>query len=146
MNPFQNNYPSRLESWRKLREYTATLSTEQACVEIDRWWQQAPLVTHHLHWNDSAHWPDPWILLHENIHCPLTRALGSCYTVLMSTKAQSAELVHARDSESHEHYLVFVDNAKYVLNWWPNCVINTSQSEFTILSSKSLESIKNKIR
>ena len=146
MNPFQNNYISRLQSWRELRTLAATLSTEQACVEIDRWWQQAPLVTNHLHWNDSTNWPDPWTLLSENIHCPLTRCVGMLYTVLMSTEFNTLELVHARDSASEEHYLVMVDNAKYVLNWWPHSVLNNSPNEFTVLSSKSLESIKNKIR
>ena len=83
MNPFQNNYIARVQSWRELREYAATLSTEQACVEIDRWWQQAPWVTHHLHWQDKNNWPDPWTMLSENIYCRLTKSLGMCYTLFL---------------------------------------------------------------
>jgi hypothetical protein len=145
MNPFQNNYSHRLQEWRQLRELSATLSIEQACVEIDKWWQQVPFVNHHLHWQDQENWPDPWTILSENIYCHLTRAVGMCYTLLMSG-IENIELIHVSDQQSEEHYLVTVDNAKYILNYWPNTVLSTNLNDFTILSSKHLESIKNKIK
>lgn len=145
MNPFQNNYISRLSEWRQLREHCIKSSLEESCVRIDDWWQQAPFITHHLHWQDQTNWPDPWTMLSENTYCHLTRALGMCYTLLLSN-IQAIELIHARDRQSEEHYLVLVDHAKYVLNYWPNAVLSTSPNEFTIISSKSLESIKTKIK
>lgn len=145
MNPFQNNYINRLQEWRQLRLDCVDLPLDQACVKIDSWWQRAPFVTRHLHWQDQSSWPDPWTLLSENTYCHLTRALGMCYTLLLSN-IEVIELVHARDCQSEEHYLVIVDGAKYVLNYWPDSVLSTSPDEFTVISSKSLESLKNKIK
>lgn len=145
MNPFQSNYNHRLQEWRNLREKVTDLPINHACVEIDRWWQQAPFVTHHLHWKDEQAWPDPWTLLSENTYCYLTRAVGMCYTLLL-IGVENLELVHARDDQAEDHYLVLVDSAKYVLNYWPESVLSTQLKDFTILSSNSLESIKNKIK
>jgi hypothetical protein len=148
MNSFQTSYNQRLTEWRQLRELSSTIPLSEACVEIDSWWQQAPFINHHLHWLDQENWPDPWTMLSENTYCSLTRALGMCYTLLLSRSDinDRIELAHAKDCQSEEHYLVVVDDAKYVLNFWPNSVLSTTLKDFTILSSKQLESIKNKIK
>jgi len=145
MNIFQDTYENRLRSWRELRIKTQELPLDKACVEIDRWWQQAPLVHHHLHWNDTQNWTGPWDLLSENTYCLLTRALGMCYNLLM-IGIDNIKLVTATDSQAEEHYLVLVDGAKYVLNYWPNSVLNTPLNEFTIIRSIPIESIQNKIK
>jgi hypothetical protein len=145
MNIFQDTYQNRLKSWRDLRTLTNQLPIDQACVEIDKWWQQAPLINRHLHWNDTENWPDPWTLLSENEYCVLTRSLGICYTLLM-IGIDSIELVTATDEQCEEHYLVMVGSAKYTLNYWPNSVLNTSLEQFSILRSIPIESIQNKIK
>lgn len=145
MNPFQFSYNQRLTEWRQLRQLSQTLPLDQACVEIDRWWQQAPFVNHHLHWSDQENWPDPWTMLSENLYCPLTRAVGMCYTLLLCD-IDSVELVTATDIQAEEHYLVLVDNAKYILNYWPNSVLSTQLSSFKVTGSKQLEFLKNKIK
>ena len=145
MNVFQSNYEHRLRDWRQLRDTTKVLTLEHQCIEIDRWWQQAPLINRHLHWNDESNWSDPWMILSENTYCVLTRAIGMCYTLLMNDVKQ-VELVLAQDEQAEEHYLVSVNNAKYTLNYWPDSVISTSLNNFKIISSKNLESLKNKIK
>jgi hypothetical protein len=145
MNIFQCSYHERLRSWRELRSTIKTLPTDTACVMVDRWWQQAPLVNHYLHWSDTANWPDPWTLLSENNYCTLTRALGMCYTLLMNN-IDNIELVYARDSQCEEHNLVIVDRPKYILNFWPDSVISTNLNDFSIIRTISLDSIKTKIR
>ena len=145
MNPFQLSYVDRLRDWRDLRNTIIQHSLEYQCVEIDRWWQQAPLVNHHYHWNDTSNWTDPWEMLSENIYCPLTRAVGMCYTLLMND-INDIELVQASDQYAEEHYLVLVNKPKYILSYWPNTVISNDLSNFKITSSKSLESIENKIK
>ena len=145
MNPFQFTYNHRLTEWRQLRELSSTVSTDQACVAIDRWWQQAPFINHHLHWSDESNWPDPWVMLSENLYCPLTRAVGMCYTLFLSN-IDSVELVMARDEQAEEHYLVLVDDAKYILNYWPESVLSTTLSSFSVTNSKNLEFLKNKIK
>jgi hypothetical protein len=145
MNPFQLTYVDRLKEWRDLRNSIKTQTLEEQCVAIDRWWQQAPLVNHHFHWHDTQHWTDPWEMLSENTYCLLTRAVGMCYTLLMSD-ITDVELVHVQDQQAEEHYLVLVGVTKYVLSYWPNTVLSNSLSNFKIINSKSLESIKNKIK
>lgn len=145
MNIFQSTYEHRLRDWRQLRETTKTLTLEQQCIEVDRWWQQTPFISHHLHWHDQSNWPDPWTILSENIYCTLTRAVGMCYTLLMN-EVNNVELVLVRDEQAEEHYLVLVDKPKYTLNYWPNSVISSNLSNFQVISSKSLESIKEKIK
>ena len=145
MNIFQDTYDNRLRSWRDLRAKTLHLPLDQVCIEIDNWWQQVPLVNHHLHPQDSDNWPDPWSILSENTYCRLTRAIAICYTLLMN-EIDTVELVIATDSQCEEHFLVLVDGAKYTLNWWPDCVISTSLSEFTIQRRLSIDPLKNKLR
>jgi hypothetical protein len=145
MNPFQLTYIDRLKEWRDLRNSIKTQTLEEQCIAIDRWWQQAPLINHHFHWHDTQQWTDPWEMLSENLYCTLTRAVGMCYTLLMND-ISDVQLVHAQDQQAEEHYLVLVDGSKYILSYWPNTVISNSLSNFKIISSKSLESIKNKIK
>ena len=81
MNIFQLKYDARLRSWNELRTTLADSDIKIKCTEIDNWWQNAPLVTHHLHPHDIDNWPDPWELLSENTYCEVARALGMCYTL-----------------------------------------------------------------
>lgn len=145
MNIFQDTYENRLRSWRELRIKTQSLPLDQSCVEIDRWWQQAPLVKNHLHWNDAQNWSGPWDLLSENTYCLLTRAIGMCYNLLMN-EISDIKLVIASDTQAEEHYLVIVGTSKYVMNYWPDSVLNTSLNDFTILRELSLDPILNKIK
>ncbi len=142
LNPFQDSYTQRLKSWRDLRNRIANSSIEQSCVEVDKWWQQAPLVQHHLHWNDISNWPDPWALLSENTYCLLTRALGMVYTLLMSEIEPS--LVEATDDHGGSHYLVIVD--EYVLNYWPGTVLTNKVSDFTITRHLNISPTKDRIK
>jgi hypothetical protein len=68
-----------------------------------------------------------------------------CYTMLMND-INDIELIHAQDQCAEDHYLVVVNKPKYILNYWPDTVISNDLSNFKINSSKSLESIKNKIK
>jgi hypothetical protein len=131
MNPFQSTYDNRLREWKNLRIISRGKSLPDLCVDIDKWWQQAPLINHHLHPQDTENWPDPWTMLSENIYCTLTRAVGICYTLLM-TDIIDVQLVQAVDQHCEEHNLVIVGGAKYVLNYYPHTVLSTNLDQFTI--------------
>lgn len=131
MNPFQSTYDCRLREWKNLRIISRGKSLPDLCIDIDDWWQQTPLINHHLHPLDSESWPDPWTLLSENIYCTLTRAVGICYTLLM-TDIVDVHLVQAIDQQCEEHNLVIVGGAKYVLNYYPRAVLSTNLDQFRI--------------
>ena len=144
MNTFQLNYETRLKNWYKLREDLVNKDTKTKCVEVDNWWQRAPLINHHLHPYDINNWPDPWELLSENIYCEVARGLGMCYTLLLMD-ITNIEFVLATDSQGDDVSLVLVDNAKYVLNYWPDTVISNNLKDFKIVSKLDITTINNKI-
>jgi hypothetical protein len=144
INVFQQNYDTRLRSWYELRKKIEYLDTQVKCVEIDHWWQQAPLVNHYLHILDSSTWPGPWDLLVENTYCTVARAVGMCYTLLL-TGEKDIELIEATDNTGDDVVLVLVDNAKYVCNYWPSTVLSNSLTEFTIKRHVDISHIQSKL-
>jgi hypothetical protein len=144
MNVFQLNYDARLRSWYDLRAEIDGTLIQNKCVEIDNWWQKAPLVNHHLHPQDTEVWPGPWDLLVENTYCTVARALGMCYTLLL-TGIDDIEIVEATDRMGEDVTLVLVDNAKYVLNYWPDTVLSNNLTDFTIKRSIDISNLKTKI-
>lgn len=144
MNVFQLSYEARLRSWYDLRAQIEQSDTKNKCIEIDKWWQNAPLVNRHLHILDSDTWPDPWELLVENTYCTVARALGMCYTLLL-LGISDIELVEATDKNGEDVVLVLVDRAKYVLNYWPDTVVNNYSNDFTIKRVIDLTDLQQKI-
>ena len=144
MNIFQSSYEARLQDWFQLRTTVTSLPIEQQCITIDEWWQHAPLVTHHLHPQDIDNWSDPWELLSENTYCEVARALGMCYTLLL-IGITDIELVLARNDTAEDVVLVLVDNAKYILNYWPNTVISNKLKDFKVVDRLDIKKIKDKI-
>jgi hypothetical protein len=144
MNVFQLNYDTRLRSWYELRAQIEGTLIQNKCVEIDEYWQKAPLVNHHLHILDSISWPGPWDLLVENTYCTVARALGMCYTLLL-TGVNDIELVEATDINGEDVVLVLVDDAKYILNYWPNTVLSNTLNDFTITRSIDISHLQLKL-
>ena len=144
MNVFQLNYDARLRSWYELRENISGKDTKNKCIEVDNWWQKAPLVTHHLHLLDSESWPGPWDLLVENTYCTVARALGICYTLLL-LGITDIEIVEATDANGEDVVLVLVDSAKYVLNYWPDTVVNNCSTDFTIKRHVNMANVHTKL-
>ena len=144
MNVFQLNYETRLNSWYNLRSTLEHSDIKTKCIEIDKWWQNAPLVNHHLHILDSENWPGPWDLLVENTYCTVARALGMCYTLLL-LGVTDIVLVEATDTQGEDMVLVLVDSAKYVLNYWPDTVVNNNSNDFSIKRHIDVSSIKLKL-
>ena len=144
MNVFQLNYEARLSDWYDLRVQLEDSALEEKCVKIDKWWQRAPLVNHHLHILDSENWPDPWELLVENTYDEVARALGICYTLLL-LDVNDVEIADATDKMGNDVIIVLVDNAKYILNYFPDTVLSNTLSDFNIKRTVSLDNIKNRI-
>ena len=144
MNVFQLNYETRLSSWYDLRVRLEDSSVETRCVEVDKFWQQAPLVNHHLHILDYENWPDPWQLLVENTYCEVARAVGICYTLLL-LGVENIEIAEATDKMGDDVVIVLVDNAKYILNYWPDTVLSNTLEDFKVKRTVSLDNIKRKI-
>ena len=144
MNIFQSTYEVRLQDWFQLRQSVNNLSTQEKCIAIDNWWQHAPLVNHYLHPHDIDNWPNPWELLSENTYCEVARALGICYTLLL-LGIKDIDLVLAKNDNNEDVVLVLVDNAKYILNYWPNTVISNTLKDFKVVDKLDITKITDKI-
>ena len=133
INVFQLNYDSRLRSWYDLRQTLQNADTETKCLEIDKWWQSAPLVNHYLHPHEIESWPSPWELLYDNEYCHIARGLGIVYTVLL-TGIKDVDFCLGKDDNDEDVALVMVDRAIYVMNYYPNTVISNSLTDFKVNS------------
>jgi len=143
-NVFILDYEARLRAWHTLREKLKGLPIDQKCVEIDNFWQRVPMMNHYLHCDFIQDWPDPWQLISDNFYCYYGRALGMIYTLIL-TDTKNIELVEAIDDNSNEVVLVLVDNAKYVLNYWPDTVVNNHITDFKITRTLDISPLHNKI-
>lgn len=143
-NVFQLNYEARLQDWFDLRNKLADADLETKCLEVDKWWQSAPLVNHYLHPQEPSAWPGPWDLLSDNEYCPVARGLGMIYT-LMLIGVHKIDLCIAIDDNSEDVVLVLVDHAKYILNYWPGSVLSNNLHDFKIVQYLDLDTIKTKI-
>lgn len=144
INVFQLNYDTRLQNWFELRKKLENTDLATRCVEIDKWWQYAPLVNHYLHYDFIDQWPGPWELLVENMYCTIARALGMCYTLLL-IGVDNIEMVEATDQNNEDVVLVLVDSAKYILNYWPDTVLNNHLQDFKVKKHININKIKQKI-
>ena len=129
LNIFLLDFYSRLRAWHQLKEDLNGADVESICVEVDRFWQKTPLSTRYLHPDEIDSWPDPWNLLNDNTYCLYGRALGMIYT-LMLLGVKDIDFVDGIDDNDESVVLVIVDNAKYIMNWCPESVLNTNLSAF----------------
>ena len=103
-----------------------------------------PISSHYLHPDFIKDWPTPWQLLSDNNYCYYARALGIFYTFIL-LGINKLELVQAVDDNSNEVVLVLVDDAKYVLNYWPDTVVNNHINDFSITRTLDISPLYSKI-
>lgn len=144
INVFLVDYNTRLRAWYDLKESLKDADTQTICVEVDKFWQRCPISPHYLHPADVVDWPNPWELISDNNYCIYGRALGMIYT-LMLLGINDIDFVEAIDYNSENVVLVLVDNAKYVLNYWPDSVLNIKLTDFTVTKHINISSLKKKI-
>jgi hypothetical protein len=143
-NIFILDYEVRLKSWVDLRNKLLGQPIQDQIVKIDKFWQRVPTQQHYLHPDFIKDWPSPWQLLSDNTYCYYARALGMIYTLLLLGN-KDIDLVDAKDDNSNEVVLVLVDNAKYVLNYWPDTVVNNQLTDFVITRQHDITPLYSKI-
>lgn len=119
-----SNFQDRLRQWADLKDQCINTSNPEAVLfTINAWWFQTPWTAYYLHWDDRDNWPDPWQLLSDNIYCSLARGLGIMYTIAMIDHPGIQDAVL---TDNEDDNLVQVSQGKYILNWDPELVLNTS--------------------
>lgn len=133
-------FEQRLTEWNQLRAECSALPKDRALERINFWWHQTPWCPYRLHWDLQDEWPTPWEILEDNYYCPLTRALGICYTIAITGIVTSAELVATQAGD----HLIIVDNGQHILNWDANTTVNI-ELPAQIVHRLSLDYFSNKI-
>jgi hypothetical protein len=118
---WHTEFALRLRDWQKLRADVKHVDLEQCLEVVNRWWFKSPWTAYHIHWDDKEIWPNPWQLLHDDIYCPLARALGIMYTLSLLERSDTQDAVLI---EVESDNLVLVSSGKYVLNWCPHQIVN----------------------
>jgi hypothetical protein len=69
--------------------------------------------------------------LAENYYCNVAKALGILYTIYFTShRTKDLELRVYYDYKDKERYtVVYMDQGKYILNYWPYEIVNTEQVE-----------------
>ena len=121
----------RLTQWKDFRHQLDRLPLESAVVELNNMWSTAPFVNYNLDPSDPNTWPDPWTLLAENYWCDVAKSLGIAYTIYFSShKLTPMEIrVYYDYKDKTRHCVAWLDNGKYILNYWPYEIVNTKQIE-----------------
>lgn len=143
-NVFFHDSFYRIKLWRKLREDLEDKDLETICIEVDKFWQQVPMVSHYLHPDDMCDWPNPWELISDNIFCYYARALGMVYT-LMLLGINDIVLMEVKAYNDEDMVLISINDAKYILNFTPNSVVNTKQSDYQIKRYLDVDTLRTKI-
>ena len=109
--------------WRKFREEQKLLPLEQSLLNINTWWNQAPIKKNSKLVEDSAAWPNPWDLLSGQSFGELERAIGIFYTVIMMQHPDILDKkLQIYYSKTGERACVVVINDIYVLNFTANSI------------------------
>lgn len=137
------NYEDRLVLWNQLRNNNVYNNLEDALFSVNNWWQMLPIDNHYLHWEDEKNWPDPWDILADGVFCDLTKALGIVYTLKLINRNDINDLVLAQTQEGD--FLVMVNSGRYILNWAPDEMLNTSTATLQITKTMDASVATNKI-
>ena len=121
----------RLTQWKDFRHQLDRLPLDSAVVELNNMWSTAPFVNYNLDPSDTKTWPDPWALLAENYWCDVAKALGIVYTIYFTGHSPTPmEIrVYYDYKDKTRHTMVWLDDGKYILNYWPYEIVNTKQIE-----------------
>ena len=125
------NSEQRLSLWKKFREDISEQSLEDAIQATTHLWSYAPFVGYYLDPASSKDWPDPWQLLDENYYCDIAKSLGMLYTLGLSKHGKNIdlELRFTKDKNGTTNHLVYIDQGKYVINYWHDEIVNNKQIE-----------------
>lgn len=143
-NLFQTSYDTIFKDWYRLRLSVEKSDIQTQCIATDEWWQKVPTVGHYLHSDTVNEWPNPWELISENHYCYIARGLGMFYTLYLLGN-RNIDFVEALDYDNESVALVLVDSAKYILNYWPDTVLNSNLKDFRITKQIDTNTIIKKI-
>ena len=117
----------RIIDWRKFRQSLTGDDIPSDLLAVQQFWYTSPWRKLSQLREDHNSWPTPWNLLESMSYCDLARALGMFYTIKLSPALGhlDANLV-ILDGVADRASIVEIDQGKYILNFNPDKLVNTS--------------------
>ena len=125
-NIFDLRPEERISEWRQFRQSIQHLDRDDMLHSVAKLWAKAPIVNHYLESDRSDHWPDPWMLITENMYCDIGISLGAFYTLFLTERfdKRDLEVVIYKDKLGFKSAVVVAE--KYAININPQRPVNTS--------------------
>jgi len=125
-NIFDLRPEERISEWRQFRNTIQNLDRDEMLNKTAKLWAKAPIVNHYLESDNSDNWPDPWVLISENMYCDIAISLGIFYTLFLTERfdKRDLEVVIYKDTSGFKSAVVVAE--KYGLNIYPQQPVNTS--------------------
>ena len=83
-NIFELRPEDRISAWRQFRQNIQHLDRDDMLQEVAKLWAKAPIVNYYLEPDHTDQWPDPWMLITENMYCDIAISLGAFYTLFLN--------------------------------------------------------------
>ena len=137
----------RLRAWRKFRSDIGNQPFSNALSDTVKLWSYAPIVNRHTDFTNIGEFPDPWVLLLQDGHTDISKALGMLYTLYLSTHGTThqyrLQIVEA-STGLERYYLVVIDNGQFVLNYNFNEIVKIDdlEKDFKILHDFSTDDLQ----
>lgn len=138
-----NDYIQRLKSWNELRASLVDKDALTICAAVNDYWLACKLEKYYLHPVDIPDWPTPWQLINDHIYCRYARALGIIYSLLL-LGIEDVDLVDVIYDNNENIPVVLVNNAKYLLNYQDDELLNSFSSNYTITRKYDIQALKEK--
>jgi len=118
------NYYQRLKIWQNLRLQLE--NSDQPLEDAIDFFDNIPTENLAVDPYNETTWPNPWLLIEENVYCRFLKILGICYTLQLTDRFSSRDFeIHIGiDSENNDLvYKIQIDNESissyndmYILN------------------------------
>jgi hypothetical protein len=132
----------RLRLWKKLREDSKELSTEEQLDNIAKFCSKMPFGSRTIDYYSPGEWPTPWDILYNGDFCTSSISVLMYYTLMLLPGVKKLELWLVEDDDGI--YLLPIIDDQFVLNYELGKVSKHSeiQNNFKVLEKYQEERIK----
>jgi hypothetical protein len=124
------DYYGRLKTWQDLRKQLE--KSKDPINQTVEFFNKLPTSSMAVDPYNNKSWPDPWMLIEENVYCRFLKVLGICYTLQLTDRFSTRDFeIHISiDSENHDLvYQIKIDND--MLTSYNDTYELTNQKSFT---------------
>lgn len=108
---------AKLKAWRELRNDISVLDVNSAINAATTWWRTTPAIRRTFDPWKKETWPNPWLLVYQNEHCPNSAVLGIYYTLILAhPDISNIQLAIVNDNEyKHNCLALVIDSVQAIL-------------------------------